>query len=460
MNEAAAKLPAAVKINQFRTLYPAHLWLFCNAKSNCLEYILFVAYLILFVWLVTRTRFFNRSGLSQSQLIIIFLLKVMAGIFYGWIGIYYSTMAQMSDTWNFHNLSIPEYKLLLHDPLEFFNSIFYNPYEGGFEKFFNASNSYWNDLKGNAFIKLLSIFNLFSFGNYYVNVIFFSFISLFGPIAIYRIMSSVFNSGKLPLLIGCFLVPSFLYWGSGLHKEGMIVVGISLVIYHTYFGLQQKRFGIGRIAAILLGLFLLLIFRNFVLVVILPALLALVVASYFPKRGLLIFSSLYIIFIILFFTVRYIDPQIDFPKAVVTKQQEFLKLQEANSTIPIRELEPTALSFLQNTPQAFSLAVLRPYPSDVRHILSLAAAVEVCILLLIFIAFLFFRRQEPGSPVFVYFCVFFSISLLLAIGLSNNNLGAIVRYRSIILPLLVTPMLAQINWKKFSFNGIQNKINA
>jgi hypothetical protein len=29
-------------------------------------------------------------------------------------------------------------------------------------------------------------------------------------------------------------VPSFLYWGSGIHKEGLIFTGIALIIFHVY----------------------------------------------------------------------------------------------------------------------------------------------------------------------------------------------------------------------------------
>ena len=63
---------------------------------------------------------------------------------------------------------------------------------------------------------------------------------------------------------------------------------------------------------------------------------------------------------------------------------------------------------------------------------------------------------------FVYSPLFFSFSLLLAIGFSVNNLGAIVRYRSIVLPFVVVPMVALIDWKRLNkifFNGIKNKNN-
>jgi hypothetical protein len=430
-----------------------------------LEYLLFVAYLVLFAWLVTRIRFFSHSGFSKPQLIILFLLKVMAGIFYGWIGLYYGGMAQMSDTWGFHAFGVQEHNLLMNDPKDYFTNLFRNSYEGGsgFQTLFRGDQSYWNDLKGNAFIKVLSVFNIFSFGYYYVNVIFCCFVTMFGPMAIYRVMNDVFPGRKVPIALAAFLIPSCLYWTSGIHKDGLIFVGISLVVYHVYFALKQKKWSFNRIAGILLGLLLLLTLRNFLIVVIVPAIFIWIIASLWPRRALLVFASVYLVFIILFFTIRYINPALDFPQAVVNKQQEFISLQ-GNSSIPINMLKPTALSFLENIPQAFTLSTIRPYPGDVRHILTLAAAVEVLVLLLFFCAFLVFRKKDlrPASPIFIYFCLFFSFSVLLAIGYSVNNLGAIVRYRSVIIPLLVIPMVAQTDWRRVTAlfsNNIRNKNN-
>lgn len=427
-----------------------------------MEYLLFVVYLILFAWLVTKVKFFSRSGLSQSQLIIVFLLKVMAGIFYGWIGLYYGTLAQMADTWSFHYNGIHEYHLLFNNPHEYFVNLFRNPYENGTYKFFSSDDSYWNILKGNVVIKILSIFNILSLGHYYVNVIFYSFITLLGPIAIYRVMTDVFPAKKLPIMLAVFLIPSFLYWTSGIHKEGLIFTAIGMIVYSIYFGTKQKSFGIIRILSLVTGLLLILVLRNFLIVILIPGIIIWLLANRRPKYSLAIFSFSYIVLSILFFTIRYIDPRLDFPQAVVNKQHDFLSLQGGISNIPLDELYPNAASFLKTTPQAITNSIIRPYPSDVHHILSLAAAIETDCLLLVFLLFLIYRHNGFRSKSFVYFCVFFSLSLLLAIGFSVNNLGAIVRYRSIILPLLVAPMAAQIDWRRlnnFIFYNIRNKNN-
>ena len=416
-----------------------------------MEYLLFIGYLVIFTWLVTKVKFFTKSGLSNPQLIILFLVKVLAGIFYGWMGLYYGNLAQMLDTWGYHQFGVAEYRLLTANPHEYFTNMFYTPYPNGFGKFFASTDSYWNDLKGNIFVKLLSVFDLFSFGKYYVNVIFYSFISMFGPIALFRVMSDVYPGKKLQVLLPAFFIPSFIYWTSGLHKEGLIFSGVSLIIYHLYFGWKEKRYPVKRWLGVFFGLLILFVLRNFLMFLVVPAIIAWLLASRWPKFGFVVFTSVYLLFGVLFFTARYIDKRFDFPLAVVEKQQAFLRLQGGVSTIPIKELEPTFTSFAKNTPQAVTLSFLRPYPSDVHHLLSLVASVELNLMLLLFVLFLLFRKKNgPLSKNIIYLCIFLSGTILLATGFSINNLGAIVRYRSIVIPLLMIPVIAGTDWQRIA----------
>lgn len=371
----------------------------------------------------------------------------MAGIFYGWVGIFYANMAQMQDTWVFHWDSVRESKLLFDDPHAYFTNLFHDPYGGGVKEFFAGKDSYWNDLKGNFFVKVLSVFNLLSWGNYYINVIFYSFITLFGPIAIYRVMTDAFPGRKIQILLSLFLVPSFIYWTSGLHKEGLIFLGISLVVYHIYFGLRRGRISIGGILMILLGLLMVLALRNYLIPLLLAAVLAWLLASGFSKRKILVFVACYLGFLIIFFNAKKINQSLDFPQYVVTKQNEFSALL-GNSSVPIDSLKPEFSSFVKNTPQAISLSMLRPYPTDVRHILSLAASLEVMAILSLFVIFIFFKRKEIHSSAFIYFCLFLAFSILIAIGYTVNNLGAIVRYRSIILPFILIPIFCGMDWDR------------
>ncbi len=412
-----------------------------------MEHLLFAAYLILFAWLVSKTKFFLAAGLTVPQLIIIFLLKVMAGILYGWIGVYYGEMAQMVDTWGYHYESLKEYHLLQTSPKLFFTGIFHNTYNDGYTKFLASENSWWNDLKGTFFVKTLAIFNLASFGYYYVNVIFYSFITMFAPIAIYRVMNDVFPNRKLPILLATFLIPSVLYWTSGVHKDGIIFLGLSLVIYHIYFGLKEGRFSAQRIILITIGLLLVLALRNFLIIPVVPALFCWILSTKLKRKPLLIYSGVYLVFVILFFAAKFIHPRLNLPEEVVARQEAFLKLG-GGSAVAVNKLEPTFASFFYNIPQALTLSTIRPYPADVKHLLSLAAATEINFLLLLFAVFLFWRKNVSANRPFILFCIFLSFSVLMMIGYTVDVLGAIVRYRSIVLSLLIIPVVATIDWDK------------
>jgi hypothetical protein len=153
--------------------------------------------------------------------------------------------------------------------------------------------------------------------------------------------------------------------------------------------------------------------------------------------------------IIFFFSARYIHPSLDFPAATVVKQKEFLKLR-GGSAVPVRELTPNATSFLMNLPQSISLTLIRPYPSDVRHLLSLAAAVEINFLILLFLIFLVWHKHKMRQEPFIICILFIAFGIVLMVGYTVNILGAIVRYRSIVLPFFVVPMVACIDWKRIS----------
>lgn len=354
----------------------------------------------------------------------------------------------MYDTWGYHNASILEQHLFYSNPQEYFTNLFHSSYESGYGRLFDSTNSYWNDLKANIFIKLLSVFDFFSFGNYYINVIFYCFITLTGPVMTFRIMFDIYPQKKMLLLVACFLVPSFLYWTSGIHKDGITYTAICIILYHLYFGLKEGKISLRRWAYLLTGALILLAMRNYILVVLAPALLAWYLSKRFPGQLKTIFAATYLTGAILFFSLKYISPSLDFPAAVANKQEAFMKL-EGGSGIRVRPLTPTVKGFIQNAPQAIINSTLRPFPSDIKHMLSLGVALENGIFIVLILFNIFYHTKTPvREKAFIWFCIFFSCSILMTIGYTVNFQGAIVRYRSIIIPFLITPLLAGIDWER------------
>ncbi len=407
---------------------------------------LFGLYLILFSWLITRIRFFNNSGLSNQWLIGLFTLKVAAGILYGWYYMKDPNYTISADTWRYFFESKTETELLFKNPEAYFTNIFSNPEHKNYRHIFSSVNSYWKDLKELYMIKMVSIFNIFSGSRYFVNVIFYSFITFFGPVAFMRIMNDVFPGKKIIVTAGTFLIPSFLFWTSGIHKDGFVFMLLTVAAYLFYFGLKEHKLSF--LSYTLIALLVLLIFpvRNHIVLAAIPAFAAWWLAEKFFTQKWIVFLIVAAAGITLFFCGKYIHPKFDLPISIVMRQVEFRKLG-GNSVLPQRELKATAKSFLLNAPQALNHTMARPYLTEINSPFYLLSALELAVLWMIIFIWFFRFTDNPYNHSVVLFFLMISMALLLLTGYIVPQLGAIVRYRSIYLPMLVVPILATSRWK-------------
>ncbi|MGF2413927.1 MAG: hypothetical protein ACQUYJ_16465, partial [Ferruginibacter sp.] len=88
----------------------------------------------------------------------------MAGLVIGWVS--YNVYGKGNDYWNVNRDGWIEYQLLLTNPKEYFTNIFHSQYSQGYSGVFDSFQSFWNDLRNNIITKILSVFNIFSRGNY------------------------------------------------------------------------------------------------------------------------------------------------------------------------------------------------------------------------------------------------------------------------------------------------------
>ena len=419
--------------------------------------IVFIIYVAFFNWLITRIPFIKNSGLPFNWIVCLFSLKLIAGLIYAWFYLqpaYYAT----SDTWNYFNASQAETDWLLKDPIGFFRDIFTYGYQNS-GNLFTHTNSYWNDLKNTSIIKLLAICNVFTFKNYFADIVFFNFLFFFGPVALYRTLQKIFQAKKMLLVIFVFLIPSFLFWCSGLHKDGLIFSCLALIIYNFQKQLEIRRLHFRSIAASVICLIVLFAFKNFIVFLLLPALFAWFLIDRFPRKAKHITIIIYGTGILLFFLSGKISHQIDLPNYIIEKQNEFKQLS-GNSQIAIPPLENNFISFVRFLPNAFDIAFLRPHITELRNISYLPASLEVILFWLIFL-FAIFRRKTQKTTMqsgYIYFCLCFSISFLVLCGYTIPFSGAIVRYRAIVLPILLAAALPSLDSIKINiFRRYQEK---
>lgn len=402
--------------------------------------LLFVLYLFLFSVLIARMQSFKHSGVAAPVLIGYFWLKVAAAAGYG----YFHFLTQKGgDTWAYHRYSLEETSLLRNNPAKFISSIFQSGYDG-YGGFLETKNSFWNDLDANTIPKLLAICNLFSGSNYYINVIFINFLFLLGTVLLFKAWKKQVPGMSAFLLYLPFLIPSFIFWTSGIHKEGFLVSAIALVMHALFAYPKNKANSAWRLLQIITGMGIMLALRSFLL---LPTTVAL--ASWVCVRKLRLSApvSLAILLLagcILFFSARVIIPEKNALKTLYERRIAFLK-KEGNSKTDAINLQPAPASFIQHAPAAFAIGAFRPLPHDVYNLASGFAAVEsIALIALLFTALYKFRTANWNDPLLL-FCLYFAITLFFIIGYTIPFLGAVVRYRSIALPLWVMALV--IIWK-------------
>lgn len=395
-------------------------------------------------YFVTKLKFVQNALLGIKIVLLLFCIKVGVGIIGGLVSHY--LMNDVSDMHFYTVQSLIEYENLMHHPKIFFTDSLPNVYDNGLGDFFGSTKSFWNDLRNNVLLKSMGFFNIFSRGNYYINSLFFNFFGFLGHIALYRIFKDIYQKQKWSIIIGCFLLPSTLYFTSIISKDIIVFTALSVFCYCLYFGLKDG-FTKKRIIFFICSFCLIFLIRNFIAAILLPCTIAWFVSSHFKIRIVKVFSSLIIGVFTFVVLAQYLPQKYNPLQVVVDKQQAFFSLGTAKSQYNNDTLTPTLKSFITATPKALRHAFLSPLPAEFDNIYLNGLAVElICYTMLILLLFVYPLKNKSTS--FIIFGLMFTVFIFLFTGYITTNAGSLVRYRSIYLPFLVLPILCNINWVK------------
>ena len=448
------------KGNASNNLYPGHPRKYFNylptPKSFRLYYLLFLIYLVILCLLLQRASFIKKAGITGRMIFLLFLLKVFAGIVLGWLSLHYYSAG--SDYWDLNRAGWEEYQLMRTNPHEYLTNIFRTSYSNEYGGLFDSFQSFWNDLKNNLVIKLLSVFNIFSQGNYYINSMYFNYLIFFGHVALYRVFIKIYPGQTNSVIAGCFLLPSLLYFSSGIHRDGVVFLVLSMLVYTLFFSLQEKRITPKQLVIIFLSIFLLFVMRIYLVFLLIPGLLAWIVTVKMKWLAKRTFPLVYLFAFLFFFQVHNFLHTLDPLQAMVQKQRDYFNLPHSVTGISVDSLYPSFKSFLKNAPQAMNHVLLRPYLPELPSPILLPLNFELFLYQLLFLILFFFRNKNlPGNrDPLICFGIFFTLTVFLFIGYIVPNLGTLVRYRSIYLPFIITPLLCNVDFRKLSRFKILN----
>lgn len=402
--------------------------------------------------------FFKAEGLSFKIISGILIIKILAGIAMSLIYTHYYTDRGTADIFKYFDDSKVMYDALYSKPTDFFKMMLgvdnNSPYFDS--NYYKVMNNWYRVFESNIYneshtiIRFNAALRLFSFGYYNVHTVFICFLSLTGLVGIYKTALKFISGKNKELIFGIFLLPSVVFWGSGVLKEGLLFFGLGIMIYH-FFRIIEKFRPLPLLWIFLAGV-LLYYTKFYVFAIALPILVTHFWISKTSEKYLLLkYFIVFFLYIFIGINTHYIIPGFDVLKILVLKQRDFIglaKSMNSGSLIDIPLLTPDVWSFIKYSPLAFYNTLIRPYLFEASSVMTLMAALEnILVLAVIILAIVFIDLKQIHRSIF-FACLFAVIFMFVLTGLVTPVIGAMVRYKVPALPFLMVLLVMMINKEK------------
>jgi hypothetical protein len=404
-------------------------------------------------------KFFEVVGLSRKTLSALFILKILFGLAVWYVYTFYYTKRWQNDVFKFFDDGAIMYSAIHQHPMHYFqmvlgintDAIYLEPYYKQMANWYKpwAAATYHNN---RIIIQFNALVHLFSFGYYNVHTVFMCFLSFIGLTAIYKTLVVFVQDKKMELTVAVFLIPSVLFWGSGVLKEGITLFSLGILVYFfSLFVFTEKT--INYFVWIVFSALILAFTKVYVFVALLPSLIALgLIKGFNIKRVFLTFLSIHLICFLVTVNLYRVKPEWDILKVLQHKQWTLVALAEngnAGSLISTPSLKSNTLSFIKNSPVGIVNTLFRPTILESKTIFMLVSSLENLLLFfLMLITLFFFKKPDKEILPMFYTSMFFVVVLALLIGIVNPVLGSIVRFRIPLLPFFAYIFIVLLNKQK------------
>ena len=377
---------------------------------------------------------FFQGTLTFSFLIIILFFKIIGGALVAYI----YTSSYKGDTYTLMHDAKAMYSGLSSAPLlylQFISGIEIDkasliPY---YEKITSYDHYSYNKLfKDPLFLLRINTFLcLFSFGYYYVQMLFMCFLSLVGTLALYKTAISISTCNKWLLAVSCFGIPSVIVWGSSLLKEPLILFFVGFMIYAFHKYLVHGR--IKHFIFFLLFTLLLTGMKPYISIAILPGIVAWKIYTVRKKSFLfsLLLSNILTYLFVIFASLA--NPRYDLFHYLNNQQIIAYKnavYYQAHSLLKLIPFAPNPISVLKHIPEGIMLCLTRPYINENHSILwQLSAMENCCVILFILILIINLDLQKINQQPLGGLSIVAGLIIIVLVAYTNPVLGTLIRLK-------------------------------
>ncbi|MBO7570712.1 MAG: hypothetical protein J6T48_01015 [Bacteroidales bacterium] len=421
--------------------------------------LLVLAFVAVFSFMICRLKVFRRLGLAPKWLVVLFATKLLAA--FALVGVYQIVYENENtgDINKYHKAGLVLYSALEESPADYFKMVSGICADEPQLEYYYDKTDYWykawdygllNDNR--TVIRYNALLDLFTQGNIWLNLIISAFVAFCGAYFLALAMLGFCKGRRLVAVVSAFLVPSVVFWSSGMMKECLVMFSLGLLMF-SWVSICQK-FGVLKLLVVLVSAWFLFLAKFYVLLAMLPGMVVFALPAKFGAKKLLISSvAVFAVVVTLFFFSGSIFGY-DLVDTIVRKQHDFINMVNAEasysgSNIEIQELEPTFMGFASCLVPAYINVLFRPFVTEANSFVKLVCCAENVVFLLLFLYMCVrFKPIDEKQIRFVLFTLCFMLILYALIGMTTPNIGALVRYKIPVMPFLLCSMLMCTNFER------------
>ena len=323
---------------------------------------------------------------------------------------------------------------------------------------FNSNTWYppwymWKDPKTFSVCRFTSFLCIISFNSFIVTSFFTACISYIGIWKIYRLFNIQYPNNEKILAYLILFLPTLIFWGGGIMKDSYVLGSTCWITYNFYQTFINRRKIFINSLLILFNGFIIINTKSYVLVSLIPGTLLWLNNSYLSgiKSNLAKFAVFPIIISCIIFAGIFLiqnlsgsmgvygDVDTALEQAQIIQEDLLREDQYGGNNYDLGSLDNSFLGLISVAPIAVITALFRPFLWEIGSATMVLSAIENTILL-VFTSILLMRIspirllrilfKEP----FLMYCFMFSIFFAFGVGIAGTNFGALVRYKTPLVP--------------------------
>jgi hypothetical protein len=390
-------------------------------------------------------------------------LKIVGALALGFI---YQFYYDGGDTFNYHTIgSRIMWEAFLDSPQKWFGMFFSNT--GDYEAFYEYAHQiyFFRDPPSFFIVRLASVFDLITFSSYSATACFFAAISFYGGWLLFLTFYKRYPHLHGWMAFAILLVPSVIFWGSGILKDTIMLACLGCVTYAVDKLFIERKINLGYLVLLLICIYTLFEVRKFILQAFVPSVFLWIYYSRLMNikstmLQLIVFPSVIIFILLLSYFAfikigegdsRYAAENLGKTAKTTAYDIAYYSGRGAGSTYSLGELDGTFAGMLKLAPAAINVALFRPYPWEVKNPLMALSAIESFCFLCLVLFIIFFRLPSLLQALKnqdVIFLLVFSLIFAFATGISSYNFGTLSRYKVSLIPYFAVAIIIILNSKK------------